>query len=188
MEARLRVAGIAFCGPIGSGKTTMAHALRTLYPETAKCASFADALRNEAAIALRAITPGDTHEEFIDAFKDPNTKSRYRPFLQWLGTEYRRTEDPHYWVRQLAYTINSQSRFTWLVDDCRFMNEYEELRLRGFVFVRLANRPVYDEVIPETPHASERDWSQFTFDFGLDWEPIARRTAACLRKLDTLLQ
>ena len=50
---------------------------------------------------------------------------KQRTLLQWWGAEYRRAQDPDYWVRQLANTIELEKPQVALVSDLRFENEMQ---------------------------------------------------------------
>lgn len=48
---------------------------------------------------------------------------KHRALLQWWGTEYRRAQDPFYWVRKLALRIADDKPQFALISDMRFPNE-----------------------------------------------------------------
>ncbi len=48
---------------------------------------------------------------------------KQRTLLQWWGTEYRRSIDDAYWVRQLAQQIELEKPQIALISDMRFPNE-----------------------------------------------------------------
>lgn len=167
----------ALIGAPGSGKSSIADALGVRM-------SFADGVRREVADYLLPIicmvTDGAISDEYdvLTYMTDPGTKDAFRPLLQTWGTEFRRTQDPDYWCRALEQRIvrsmsEDQSR-TLVVDDCRFPNEYEMLRRKGFKFIRLESgaytRPLTGE---QLLHASEQHWPQFPVDLVLDFQPGA---------------
>jgi hypothetical protein len=52
------------------------------------------------------------------------TTPRMRKLLQWWGTEYRRAEDHHYWVRRLGNVLASdKSGNDYVITDVRFEDE-----------------------------------------------------------------
>lgn len=78
-----------------------------------------------------------------------------RQMMQWWGTEYRRREDPDYWVKSMKKKIDyhmqgGERRF--VVTDVRFANEAAFVRSIGGEIWQLA-RPV-TEAAPEGQHVS----------------------------------
>ena len=147
--------------------------------------SFADALRTEVNAALKRaggamsllLVNRPTHfvqanESFIE-FPDwvvleenPEVSEQYpygkhRSLYQWWGTEYRRSIDSEYWVRQLAQRIELEKPQIALLDDMRFPNEMAFVRHYGET-VRVDRAG-----LPPSTHASEtaladtsdEDWS-----------------------------
>jgi len=189
---------VAFVGSIGSGKTTMCESIAVEHygqPTNGTIRiSFADALRDEVAYALHKSDPKKSKATVgrfvrlpIDTWRerlaDPETKATYRPLMQWWGTEYRRAEDPDYWVSQWEEKADKAiaAGYTVLVDDCRFDNEYRALKLRNFLIVGLDSRPgdVRNSETPRTltttTHASEVEWRTFDRHVQLAWlDPIKR--------------
>lgn len=67
-------------------------------------------------------------------------KQALRPLLQWWGTEYRRSQDPDYWVKKGVEAVQAAlaSGKTCVVnDDTRFPNEANALITAGFTLVRI---------------------------------------------------
>jgi hypothetical protein len=147
--------------------------------------SFADALRSEVNAALtRAggamsllLVNRPTHfvqanENFIELpdwvvlEENPEVSPQYpygkhRTLYQWWGTEYRRSIDTDYWVRQLAQRIELEKPQIALIDDMRFPNEFDFVSQYGETVL------VDRQGLPESTHASEtalagkspEDWS-----------------------------
>lgn len=114
--APLRAPSIAFIGRAGSGKTTAAQ---FLVENQGYCKlSFADPLR---AIACK-----------IWGITATNNRNK----LQRLGVAVREI-DPDAWAELLFDELESGRHGPWVVDDCRFPNEFTGLRERGFVTVRV---------------------------------------------------
>jgi len=127
---------IAFIGPIGSGKSACALAY-VLYG--GQRLSFAKTLRQEVAAALAFPINGKA-PALVQRMKNRDTKEQFRPLLQWWGEYRRNTEGQDYWVQKLMDTIDDKPKsFTLAIDDCRYFNEYDALKERGFKFVRLAD-------------------------------------------------
>lgn len=98
--------------------------------------AYADEVRREIAEVL----VGGRMCELADAFTKPYN-IEVRRLLQWWGTDFRRTEDPDYWVKRgIAHAVEIALRApvdTLVVfTDVRFENEAEAIReqLGGLVF------------------------------------------------------
>lgn len=87
-----------------------------------------------------------------------------RQILQWWGTEYRRTQDPDYWTKQLLREIKSRmlcGNTRFVIPDCRFQNEADLVRsLTGSIWQ--ISRP--ELVKPPCAHVSETYGNQFLPD------------------------
>lgn len=195
----MRADRLALLGEPGSGKTTIADAwvvLREKIDEhTARRVSFAAALRWEVARALAPTLPAGTTDGeawLLKQFGDPQTKDRWRRLLQAWGTDYRRTDDPEYWLRQTEEVIQRFEDIgdpglmrSIVVDDCRFPNEYDMLARRGFTFVRLeageTTRPLTEE---EAAHDSEQYWQEWPAAIEL---PYVRGPKAQAERINVLL-
>jgi energy-coupling factor transporter ATP-binding protein EcfA2 len=123
---------IGLCGPIGCGKSTAANILTRLYHF--EQASSAEALRKEvSAVTLqhqqtpRAILQSPHLRELHRYLRiaesgemDPWAKPTHpvmRKVLQLWGVEFRRNEDPDYWVKRVV------SGEKLVYTDVRFPNE-----------------------------------------------------------------
>jgi len=84
---------------------------------------------------------------------------KQRSLLQFWGAEYRRAQDPDYWVRQLAQTIELEKPQIALISDLRFENEMQFVKQYGEA-VRVDR-----DSLPPATHISETalqdstDWS-----------------------------
>jgi len=144
---------IAFAGPRGTGKTTLADYLVKLHGFT-RCSLAAPIKR------IIAEAPQDSHERHqfllrwgrelfpgsivlqarfateaaraLAAERDPGRRA------QLLGTEVGRALDPEVWIR---YLLTHMPDGPVVVDDVRFVNECEALRDVGFRLVRLTAPP-----------------------------------------------
>lgn len=76
---------------------------------------------------------------FLTNYGDYNNGWHYftpRSLLQFWGTDYRRAQDPLYWVKQLEKKLNDTDNFA--AADCRFLNEFKMgVADRGGVAVRI---------------------------------------------------
>src|SRR5690606_7363600 len=199
---------IAFCGPRGTGKTTLAEYLVPHHGFT-RCSL--------AAPIKRIITecPKDSYERhpFLWRWAEELLPGRFllqarfateagRLFVtekdpgrraQQLGTDIGRALDPEVWIR---YLLEHLPAGPVVVDDVRFVNECEALRAAGFRLVRLMAPP---DVLAarlaaraaerrDPDHASERglegipdDYWDAVFDTSEPWEATAARLEALLR-------
>lgn len=65
-------------------------------------------------------------------------KEKDRKFLQWVGTEWAREQDPDVWVRLAIKNIKNNYLFDPIVvTDLRYINELNTLRENGFMLVRV---------------------------------------------------
>jgi hypothetical protein len=167
---------IAFTGPAGAGKDSAGEVLAT-YARFQRMA-FAEPLRAEVleafdiqsrpALLLDRATKEQPHDalalrhcssfcfigavaiatracvssEWLDAPRSP------RQILQWWGTEYRRAQDPDYWIKAMASRVrvagqNGLQRIA--ITDCRFENELAYIRSVGGRLWRL-QRPELEAV------------------------------------------
>ena len=137
--------------------------------------AFADALKrevNEAArkaggmralfVALPFDAPYWVKYDSNAPMDDPMCPlGKQRLLLQAWGAEYRRAQDPDYWVRQLANTIELEKPQIALLSDMRFENEMAFARQYGeTVRVDRAGLPPSTHV-SETAlqDVSDEDWS-----------------------------
>lgn len=162
-----RVIGI--CGGFGAGKDTVAALLSMLgYQNT----SYAAGVRGEvlwflnqrnpirpvgmpdelwvATQRLPYNLPSDTeHAKALHGYVYGKPTSGYiRHMLQWWGTDYRRKQDPDYWVKQLTLGPGK-----WTVSDVRFENEVNKIKELGGQIWRVESPRLRDE--PGRDHESE---------------------------------
>jgi len=144
---------IAFAGPRGTGKTTLADYLVKLHGFT-RCSLAAPIKR------IIAEAPQDSHERHqfllrwgrelfpgsivlqarfateaaraLAAERDPGRRA------QLIGTDVGRALDQEVWIRYLLHNLPAGPV---VVDDVRFRNECEALRQNGFLLVRLTAPP-----------------------------------------------
>lgn len=180
---------LALCGSVGAGKTTISNAVCSL--KAGKRLSFADSLRSELAQAIahvdamRLVPYGggfesDMRMSIYEAMTDVGTKDEYRSLLQAWGT-YRRNQDVDYWVNAFAKRLEAVTLFAdagaVCVDDCRYPNEYDLLKRKGFTFVLLEdNENVRALTAQQSQHSSEEHFKEFDYDIILPYQrgPIAQ--------------
>lgn len=95
----------------------------------------------------------------------PEKKDRI--FLQWVGTEWARNQNPNVWIDIVKNKINSTPSSTpIIVTDVRFPNEAAALKELGFTMVRIKRDMMYREEI--TQHSSETALSGYHWDFVIE--------------------
>ena len=148
---------IGFSGYARSGKDTAAQAL--LYAGWTR-AAFADALKHDAAMALRtSLIAGHINppsEEVDTWFSNPELKESFRPLLVEYGRAMRRLR-PDYWVTRLALDLDPAVKYA--ITDVRYANEAEWIRLAGGKVIELV-RP---DVGPAN-YEEERSLKEFAAD------------------------
>lgn len=153
--------------------------------------SFADALKREVTDAVRAI--GGMENLFAMGLPwlhatqdappvpdwvqyDPNADmtdplcpyGKQRTLLQWWGTEFRRAQDPYYWVEKTMARIFEENPEVALISDVRFPNEVNGIRINGGYIVRV-DRIGYVTDVPE--HVSEKALDGMS---EMDWDYVIK--------------
>jgi len=170
----------------GSGKDTAAAEIIAQRRYDIRRYAFADALKREVnAEAIRAggmlnlltlasrrfVLCDGYYKDFPDwvvydpyaPMDDPMCPlGKQRTLLQWWGAEYRRAQDPNYWVKRLAESIAKDNPKVALITDLRFPNEMQFVREQDGYTVRV-DRPD----LPPATHISETALEDST-----DWDYI----------------
>ena len=173
---------IALCGAAGAGKDTVADML------PARKLAFADTLYREVAqawgVEQHVLRCRETKEKpleclalfrcaddsfvvdshFLDHWTEPRSP---RQILQWWG-DYRRAQDPDYFVKQTAADIafaRNEGCSPVVITDVRFPNEAALVRQLGGQLWQI-KRPGYEA--GGTWHASDTDGSEFRPDVVLE--------------------
>jgi hypothetical protein len=143
----MRVVG--FSGKIGTGKSKAAEILVLSYlPGVAIRVAFGDLLKAEVADAFgfprgMCYDQRAKHSFMVPTFQFPGApkpKMALRELLQWYGTEYRRKQDPGYWVRAMELEIARLRGLGYglvVIDDVRFEDEAEMVLAHGGFLYRL---------------------------------------------------
>ena len=100
---------------------------------------------------VKLFTPA---KEVISHSKPGYVSLTFRQLLQLWGTEYRRLQDPDYWVKRLEAKLHGLERV--VIDDVRFLNEVEMIQRLGGKVIRI-DRPGP----AESTHASEIELDSF---------------------------
>ncbi|KQP37581.1 hypothetical protein ASF44_14660 [Pseudorhodoferax sp. Leaf274] len=177
---------IALAGYAGAGKDSAADIL-VKHAGFHKIA-FADALRGEvargfnvsrdlledrskkelpqAALALR-YAPAEFLGSLLRTehgnlhLDEPRTP---RTILQLWGTEYRRSQHPEYWVRQMTAELRTRAMWglrRFVITDCRFANEAAYVRRAAGLVWQIARPGLNAGTTPEGQHQSAADGSGF---------------------------
>lgn len=160
---------IALISPAGGGKDFIADYLCSKYGFERY--AFAD---NVKAVAK---------QWFPDVYFDENKKPR--ALLQHIGTSFREI-DPDIWIKSMLDNMDNEAeerkklRYACeniVVTDCRMPNEYEALKNKGFIFIRIdvndeerikrliARGDVFSE--DDLNHHTEKFYDTFECDYSL---------------------
>lgn len=102
---------------------------------------------NEAAMLLLCDWAGVPYDP-APPYPSDYPYGKQRALIQWWGTEYRRAQDPDYWVKLLVKEILEDSPDYALISDVRFPNEFNLCDVRI-----LMERPGFS--LPGASHSSE---------------------------------
>lgn len=153
---------IGLTGYAGSGKDLIAAMMRLRGYQRH---GFADQVRKEIKDCREMpLMPQHILEDFIEGSKVENwlwakpTSPECRRVLQWWGTEYRRAQDPDYWVNYLFRHVSLEGPV--VISDVRFLNEAKRIRQEGGQLWRV-HRPGYKS----DGHKSEKELEQIRPDY-----------------------
>ena len=148
---------IAISGPAGSGKTTFAEFFVKKYGFTRT--GFANAVKKVGMDEY-----GLTYEEAFGHNKN-------RTVLQEIGHGHRVKYGERYWVDKLLEQINGMDNV--IIDDVRYLNEYQTLKDNGFIMVRInASEPIRRSRIPKTFPENPNHPSEIELNDVEDWHVI----------------
>jgi hypothetical protein len=94
---------------------------------------------------------------------------KHRTLLQWWGTEYRRAEDPFYWIKKMKERIELDHPEIALISDMRFINEYMWIKSNGGFTVKVERRG-FTSVSTNSSHVSEQQLANVVFDYEIQVE------------------
>lgn len=131
--------------------------------------SFGDGVKEEVnaldqvELCMRQGIPYD----FDPPMDDPMCQTKHgkqRKLLQWYGTEFRRAQDPFYWVNKLRKKIEEEKAQVALISDMRVVSEaYYIAAFRGYT-VKVTRHGFADILTPGN-HKSETELLNFKFDY-----------------------
>ena len=132
----MRVLGLT--GYAGSGKDyTYAHLKETYDGQVARLA-FADGVRHEIEDILAR--PNSEIGKILPALWEKPYPPEVRALLQWWGTEFRRAQDPDYWVKKGIERLEEYESVgidLAVVTDVRFANEAQAIKEIGGLVVEV---------------------------------------------------
>ncbi len=151
------------------GKSTVANHLDAHY--LFRPLKFAFPIKKMVGALLdEFLPPSDVSERLDGAAKERPIFSlgglTSRRLMQTLGTEWGRALDADFWTRILGARLDAKPWFNYAIDDMRFPNEYDMLKRRGAIMVKIVrpHRPTDHEEGTLAPHASEGALDQHHFD------------------------
>ncbi len=178
---------IGISAKIGCGKTTLTNMFLKKYPKYIK-KSFANILKEECA--YRYDYSGewnyteDGKAQIVNHKKLPRENMTVRDILQWHGTDFRRKQDPDYWMKRMDLLFLYPLFI--IIDDCRFKNEADFVKKRSGRMIRI--NP-YREWIPGkyAKHKSETDLDEYK-RFDLILTPKFGKLKSCLSLIEKLIK
>lgn len=119
--------------------------------------AFGDALKEEVK--------GREMELCLQFGLKPDPDNKWRTLLQYYGTEYRRKQDPFYWVKRLANKLQADKPQIALISDLRFRSEmyFVEHFCKGYT-VKVVRHGFVD-LVNNVNHPSEVDLDGVDFDY-----------------------
>ena len=119
--------------------------------------AFADALKEEIA--------GREFELCMKHNVKYEPDNKHRALLQWWGTEYRRAQDPYYWVNKVKDKISEDKPGIALISDLRFLNEAVFVLANDGITVNVKREGYVD--LTAAQHGSEHELDRFDFDYDI---------------------
>ena len=146
---------IGISGKKRSGKDTIYELIRGLNGIRPRRAAFGDQIKEEVA----GVTGVD-----VDHIEEH--KERFRPMLQWWGTDFRRHYNGEsYWLDKMQSKMQAiRGREVLVITDVRYPNEAELVKKAGGIMIRVER-----ETGLEDTHSSENLLDNFEgFDYRLN--------------------
>ena len=140
---------ISLSGKKHSGKTTVAELISKHVNHDCEIVGWADALKDEVCKATG-----------VSRIELEIKKENFRLILQGWGTDFRRKQDPNYWIKPVSNRMLSCDKSLFIVHDTRFTNELQYIKDVGGYCVRVV-RPSDSQ---RDNHASETELDGNTFD------------------------
>ena len=155
---------IGLSGKIGSGKTTLANELAK---EGFIKKSFAENLRKVCGI-LGGFNPEESRTADEKNIMIDGWNMTRGAFLQYIGTDVMRREYADVWVMSLMNEITNIEYV--VIDDVRFPNEYDAIKKRGGICIRLSGDPqnIRTTSTRDLTHISETALDTYIFDLEIN--------------------
>jgi dephospho-CoA kinase len=151
---------IGISGRMGSGKDTAAEIIRDLTSDY-EIKRFAGKLKQVAQLLTGIPAEDFNRQEVKQSHLGEGWNMTVRELLQRLGTDaVRNGLHENAWVLALFADYKNQN---WVIPDCRFPNEYEAIKKRGGVVVRIERGERMHNV-----HSSESALDAHDFDYWID--------------------
>lgn len=175
---------LAFGNKARHGKDTAASVVLNSGMQVKRVA-FADALRKEITDATRqagsleklfgsCVEPGVFIPKWVKLDKNPDMTDPLLPhgkhpfLMQWWGTNYRRTQDPDYWVKKWKEQVRNFDGIV-VVSDLRFINEAKAIKSLGGYTVKIQrlnpDGSCYFDPDRDPGHLSEIELDEWNWDF-----------------------
>ena len=169
----------------------------------ARIYAYADALRAEVKRAVNCaggveqlikrgwIFGNDCSGKYLDTFKVTLPAwvvpeiGKPRTLLQWWGTDYRRAQDPDYWVKRMFETLDREQPDMALITDVRFRNEADAIHKAGGYLVKVTRIGKPDVNVPQHPSETNLD-GYAGWDYEIKVATLAemhQKSAAIYRKI-----
>lgn len=95
---------------------------------------------------------------------------KHAKLLQWWGTEYRRSQDPDYWVKQWKAAINPRANIV-IATDMRFRNEAAAVKGVGGFTIQVSRKNAdgtpFVDPSRDANHVSETELDNYNYDYQL---------------------
>jgi hypothetical protein len=158
---------IAFTGSMGTGKSTAVQYLKDLNIEKrVDLVKFAAPLYDIQEVVYNRIKAAHTR---------PETFTKDRKLLQWLGTEWGRSIDANLWVNLWKAEVKSISDkypdAVIVCDDCRFDNEAKAVREMGGKIIKIISTKSGERIDTKAgikQHSSESGISEQYVNYWVD--------------------
>lgn len=185
---------IGISAKLGCGKTTLANIFLDIHPKYIKLA-FADLLKQETANTYNYPEEWNYSEEgknqIINHNDLPRNNMTVREALQWHGTDFRRKQNPDYWLNSMKKTIDNLNNLDYLdppyimIDDVRFKNEAKFINNHNGILIRLNPYPKWT-LGKFATHKSEIDLDDYKY-FDLVLNPEYGKLRLCIPLIEKLL-
>lgn len=154
---------IALTGLKQSGKSTAANYLVEKYGFIKH--NFKDALINEIKTYFPDFIKKECELYNCDVdYLFEKKPGHIRQLMQNFGTELRRKEDIEYWVNSWLYSSKMYSVRGLVVDDCRFKNEAEAVKLKDGIIIKIIRTGQFNL----DNHQSETEMNEIIPDYTIE--------------------